>query len=174
MGGLVEPVGGRPASPESAREAFAAGHHVAVLPGGDLEAFKTFRHRNKIVFSGRSGFARVAIEEQVPIVPIVTAGAGESLMVLSSGRRLARAARLDRIARLHALPVTLSLPWVLSIGTVGFLPYLPLPVKLATAVLPPMRPASGEDADGYALRVVETMQTGLDELVAQRQRVSES
>jgi Acyltransferase len=86
LGAVAEQLGARPASRESAREAFDAGHHVMVLPGGDLDAFKSWDDRNRIVFGGRRGFARLAMEHDVPIVPIVTAGAGESLFVLSSGR----------------------------------------------------------------------------------------
>ena len=58
---------------------------MVVFPGGDLDAFKSWTDRNQIVFGARSGFARLAIEHHVPIVPIVTAGAGESLLVLTDG-----------------------------------------------------------------------------------------
>jgi hypothetical protein len=40
--------------------------------------------------------------------------------------------------RLKAALVTVSLPWGLSIGAVGILPYLPLPTKLHTRVLAAM------------------------------------
>jgi 1-acyl-sn-glycerol-3-phosphate acyltransferase len=76
LGPLLEPLGARPASKESAREAFADGQHVLVFPGGDLDAFKSWEDRNRIVFGGRTGFARLAMEHGVPSVPIVTAGAG--------------------------------------------------------------------------------------------------
>ena len=90
VGRLVEPLGARPASRGSAVEAFEAGHHVLVFPGGDKDAAKTFEDRNRVIFDGRSGFAKLAIDQDVPIVPVVTAGAGESLWVLSSGERLAQ------------------------------------------------------------------------------------
>ncbi|MBU3750701.1 MAG: acyltransferase family protein, partial [Mycobacterium sp.] len=155
VGPVFESLGARPASQDSARQAFADGQHVVVFPGGDLDAGKPFAERNRIVFGGRSGFARLAIEEQVPIVPIVTAGAGESLLVLSDGERLARALRLDRLLRVKALPVSVSVPWGLNVGVVGMLPYLPLPTKLHTRVLPAVTPAAGEeaDADRYAERI---------------------
>ncbi len=91
VGRLFEPLGARPASRDSAVEAFEAGHHVLVFPGGDKDAAKTFEDRNRVIFDGRSGFAKLAIDQGVPIVPVVTAGAGESLWVLSSGERLAHA-----------------------------------------------------------------------------------
>lgn len=119
LGPVLEYVGAQPASPESVRRAFAQGHHVAVFPGGDIDGFKSWRDRNRIKFGGRTGFAREAIDNGAPIVPIVTAGAGDSLLVLSSGEGLARAAQLDKLFRLKALPVTLSLPWGLSVGQSG-------------------------------------------------------
>ncbi len=107
------PLGARPASTQSAQEAFGRGEHVAVFPpGGDLDAAKAWEERNLVKFGGRAGFARLAIDEGVPpIVPIVTAGAGESLIVLSSGERLARAIRLDKLLRVKSAPVSVSLPW---------------------------------------------------------------
>lgn len=168
VGPLLEPLGARPASHDSARDAYAKGHHVVVLPGGDLDAAKTWEDRNRIVFGGRAGFARLAMDHQVPVVPIVTAGAGESLFVISNGERLAQALRLDKILRVKALPLSVSLPWGLNLGAVGMLPYLPLPTKLRTRVLAPMTPTSAEDADAYAERVQLTMQDALDEMTENR------
>ena len=74
VGPLIEPIGARPASRQSAEEAFGRGEHVAVFPGGDIDAAKSWDDRNDIKFGGRSGFARLAIDAGVPIVPIVTAG----------------------------------------------------------------------------------------------------
>ena len=41
---------------ESARHAFAAGAGVLVYPGSDLDTFRPFRDRNKIVLGERKGF----------------------------------------------------------------------------------------------------------------------
>ncbi|MEU0496198.1 1-acyl-sn-glycerol-3-phosphate acyltransferase [Mycobacterium sp. NPDC006124] len=168
VGRLIEPLGARPASAQSAQDAFARGEHVAVFPGGDIDAAKAWEERNRIKFNGRNGFARLAIDSGVPIVPIVTAGAGESLFVISSGERLARAIRLDKLLRVKAAPVSLSLPWGLSVGAVGMLPYLPLPTKLTTRVLPAMVPADAEDAADYATRVETVMQEALTDMTAHR------
>jgi 1-acyl-sn-glycerol-3-phosphate acyltransferase len=168
VGPVIEHLGARPASEESATEAFAQGNHVMVFPGGDLDAGKSFAHRNEIVFGGRNGFARLAIEHKVPIVPIVTAGAGESLLVLSDGKPLAKALRLDKLLRIKALPVSVSLPWGVSVGVAGMAPYLPLPTKLHTTVLPAMKARRGEDAPGYAGRVHAAMQDTLTAMTAHR------
>jgi 1-acyl-sn-glycerol-3-phosphate acyltransferase len=170
-GRFVEALGGTPGSSQAVEEAFEAGHHVAVFPGGDIDASKAIKDRNKVRFAGRSGFARVAIEHGVPIVPVVTAGAGESLLVLNDGQAIARTLRLPKLLRVKALPVSVSIPWGLSFGVAGMLPYLPLPTKLVTAVLAPMRPHEGESAADFALRVESAMQARLDELTAHRRPV---
>lgn len=168
VGRLFEPLGARPASRDSAVEAFEAGHHVLVFPGGDKDAAKSFDERNLVKFDGRTGFAKLALEQKVPIVPVVTAGAGESLLVLSSGERLARALRLDKILRVKALPVSVSVPWGLNVGAVGMLPYLPLPTKLVTRVLAPMIAADDETAEQFAGRVESAMQDAMTELTRDR------
>ena len=171
VGRVIEHMGARPASVESAAEAFAEGKHVMVFPGGDVEAAKSYAHRNEVIFGGRTGFARLAIEQKVPIIPIVTAGAGESLLVLSDGKSLAKKLKLDKLLRIKALPVSLSFPWGLSIGAVGQLPYLPLPTKLRTMVLPAMKPRKGEDAEKFAERVHAAMQESMTAMTAKRKPI---
>jgi 1-acyl-sn-glycerol-3-phosphate acyltransferase len=168
LGRLLETVGARPASRDVALAALADGHLVVVFPGGDLEASKSWRDRDRVKFFGRSGFARLALEADVPIVPVVTAGAGESLLVLSDGQRLASAVQLHRLLRYRALPVSLSVPWGFNVGLVGLAPYLPLPTKLDTRVLASMQAEPDEPAEQYAARVAEQMQRALDQLTAGR------
>ncbi|WP_422743378.1 1-acyl-sn-glycerol-3-phosphate acyltransferase [Mycobacterium sp. WMMD1722] len=167
VGSLVERLGGVPGSPAAADEAFQAGHNVLVFPGGDVDAGKSWRDRNLIKFHG-AGFARLAQQHGVPIVPVVTAGTGESLLVLSDGQATARALRLRKSLRVKALPISLSVPWGLSFGVVGLLPYLPLPTKLVTAVLPQIVPAAEESPEDLAERVRTAMQARLDTLTARR------
>jgi 1-acyl-sn-glycerol-3-phosphate acyltransferase len=166
MGRLAEPLGARPAGRESALEAFGKGHHVVVFPGGDLDAFKPFQARNTVVLGGRSGFARLAMEAGVPIVPIVTAGAGETALVLSDGQPLANALRLPQLLRLKAIPVSIAAPWGLNVGIAGILPYLPAPARLSTFVLPAALPEPTESAAEFADRIGIAMQAALDDLVA--------
>jgi 1-acyl-sn-glycerol-3-phosphate acyltransferase len=168
IGALLEPLGCRRASPEAVREAIAQRLSVVVFPGGAEEAGKAFRERNRVNLQGRSGFARIARNAGVPIVPVVTAGAGESLFVISDGRRLARVLGLPRLIRTAVCPISISLPWGLSIGLVGLLPYFPLPTKLQTTVLPAMRPEQHESDQDFARRVERAMQTRMDAMVAGR------
>ena len=158
---------------ESAHHAFAAGGCVLVYPGSDLETFRPFRDRNKIVLGGRKGFIALALRERVPIVPVVTAGNHEQMIVLMRGDRLARFLHAHRWARTEVLPLVLALPWGL---TSGFIPYLPLPAQTTLAFLPPITwPELGpEDATDPAVlercyHDVETaMQTTLDRLTHDR------
>ena len=165
VGPLLETIGARPASRGAAMAAFAAGRHVCVFPGGDVDAAKSFADRNKIVFAGRTGFARLAIDADVPIVPVVTAGAGESLLVLTDGQRLAKTLRLHLLLRARTLPVSLSAPWGL---TIGLLPYLPAPTKLTTRILARIDPRPGETPQQLADRVVTAMQSALDDMTRAR------
>jgi len=169
VGALLEPLGARPASRATALQALSEGDHVLVFPGGDLDAFKSHADRNRIVFGGRAGFARLAVDAGAPIQPVVTAGAGDTLFVLSDGRSLARALGLDRLVRLKALPVSVSVPWGLNVGVVGLLPYLPLPALMRTRILSPIRASSEEAAESLAAQVADAMQGALDDLAHVRQ-----
>ncbi|UXA18097.1 1-acyl-sn-glycerol-3-phosphate acyltransferase [Mycobacterium sp. SMC-4] len=166
-GALVERVGGTPGSRAAADAAIEAGHNVLVFPGGDVDAGKAWRERNTIKFHG-SGFARLAQDHRLPIVPVVTAGAGESLVVLSDGQAVAQALGLPKRLRIKSLPLSVSIPWGLNLGVVGLLPYLPLPTKLVTAVMPEMTSNQAESAEDFAERVRSTMQGRLDALTARR------
>ncbi|BDH56668.1 1-acyl-sn-glycerol-3-phosphate acyltransferase [Tsukamurella sp. PLM1] len=111
VGKLLEPFGARPAGRATADEALADGTHVLVFPGGDIDAFKSWKDRNTVLFAGRAGFAQLAREAGVPIVPVVTSGGGESVIVLDDGAALAEATGARERFRLHRLPITVSIPW---------------------------------------------------------------
>ncbi len=157
-GPLLEPAGFRPAGREVALEALGRGEYVVVMPGGDLDGAKSWAHRNEVLFGGRTGFASLAMQAGVPIVPLVIVGAGESLFVLSDGQRIATTLRLDRLLRTQTLPVALSIPWGLTVGGAGVvLPYVPLPTKLVAAAGEPMSPEPEESVEAFAARVHDWM-----------------
>jgi 1-acyl-sn-glycerol-3-phosphate acyltransferase len=108
-----------------------------VLPGGDVDVWRPYKARYEVRFAGRVGYARIALQANVPIVPVAHAGAHETLIVLTDGRRFAEAVGLPRIARAHVWPVHLSLPWGLALGP---LPHLPVPARFRYRVGVPIHP----------------------------------
>lgn len=128
---------------DGARRAFDAGGCVLVYPGSDLDTFRPFRDRGKIVLGGRKGFLKLALRSGATIVPVVSTGTHEQLIVLARGDRLARLLHAHAWARTEVLPIVLSLPWGL---TSGFVPYLPLPAQTTVAFGAPIRwPELGPD-----------------------------
>src|SRR3712207_723538 len=92
------------ASHENARKALRAGAAVLVYPGGDYEVHRPTWHRHRVDFGGRQGFIRLALDQDVPIVPVVAAGGQETALFLSRGESLAKVLGLDRLLRLQVLP----------------------------------------------------------------------
>lgn len=169
-GRLVEALGAVPAGREATRETLAKGEHVLVVPGGNYDSVKTWRERNTLTFHGRSGFVSMARLVGCPIVPIVTAGAAETVIVLSKGERIiARMRRQSTDRETPSLwPVTISMPWGLSAGTAGILPYAAPPVKFESMVLPAVRPADDLTDAEVAHAIEADMQAALTELTTGR------
>jgi 1-acyl-sn-glycerol-3-phosphate acyltransferase len=168
MAAVLRSVGIVPARRETARQVLEAGHKLLVFPGGDLETLRPYRDRGKVVLAGRTGFAKLALEHDVPIVPVVSAGSHETLIVLSQGLRLAKALRLPQWARVHSLPIMLAFPWGLLMGPTCVLPYLPLPAKVTVQVGAGIEARASSTIEKMYLRVEGTMQDMLDELYAER------
>lgn len=123
------------ADTERAAELLAQGANVLVYPGGDVEALRPWRDRNRIVFDGRKGFLRLAHENGVKIVPVVATGGQETFFVLNDGRSTAKALGFDKLLRVKSLPISLSVPWGVLPAD---LPHVPLPAKIRIEVLPPI------------------------------------
>ncbi len=100
---------------------------LLLYPGGDVDTFRPYKDRYKVNFAGRKGYTRLALESGAPIRPIAHAGAHETLIVLSSGKRIAEKMGLPKLIRSQIFPIYLCFPWGLSIGP---LPQLPPPTKL--------------------------------------------
>jgi 1-acyl-sn-glycerol-3-phosphate acyltransferase len=158
------------ASPDNARKALQAGAALLVYPGGDYEVHRPFWDRNRIDFNGRKGFIRLALEERVPIVPVVSIGGHETALFLTRGEGLARLMALDRLFRLKVLPVSLALPWGLNVG--DMLGHIPLPAKITIETLPPIDLESefGPDPNVDVIydHVTGLMQDTLDALAEER------
>jgi 1-acyl-sn-glycerol-3-phosphate acyltransferase len=158
------------ASPENARKALESGAALLVYPGGDYEVHRPSWHRNRVDFDGRKGFLRLALAQNVPIVPVVAIGGQETALFLTRGERLAKLFALDRLFRLKVLPISIGLPWGLNIG--DMFGHLPLPAKITVETLPPidLRAEFGAepDLDEVYDHLIRLMQDTLDALAAER------
>jgi 1-acyl-sn-glycerol-3-phosphate acyltransferase len=167
IGQLIRKLGVVPADHSFAEKTFDNGGSALVYPGGDVEALRPWRDRNKIMFSGRKGFLQLAHRCDVKIVPVVATGGHDTFFVLNDGQRTAKALRLDRLARVKSLPLTLSVPWGLSPVP---LPFFPLPAKIRIQVLAPIdlraRFGGTPDWDHAYDYVTSVMQVGLSRLAS--------
>lgn len=171
---FIVPLGAVRASQDNALRLFARGAKVLVYPGGDYEAMRPYRQRDRIVFGGRRGYIRLAVRAGVPLVPVVAAGAHSTFVVLDDGRWLADHLGASRFLRLKVWPITLCLPWGLVVGP--GLVYLPWPTRILMEVLDPVRfDRQGEEAaadEAYvaacAGQVETTMQLALTRLARER------
>ena len=167
---ILRKYGGLPASHESAARAFELGGAVLVYPGGEVESFRPSTQSSEIDFAGRTGFIKLALEHEVPIVPVVAVGGQETALFLTRGRRLARLFQLDKLARLKVLPIQVGPPFGI---TVLDLPIrIPLPASLTLQVLPPvdLRESFGPEPDEQEIYsgLTASMQETLDELAEER------
>jgi len=174
VGKVMARAGAVEAGPKAAEEVLRGGGILIDFPGGDYEVFRPWRERNLIEFGGRLGFVRLALRTQVPVVPAVSIGGQETLVVLLSGERMARLLHFDRLFRIKVAPLVAGPPF----GIVpGGIPTFPLPSKIVVELGEPVDWSTryGPDAatDDAVVRacydeMVETMQTTLDRLAAER------
>ena len=157
------------ASPENARKALGSGAALLVYPGGDYEVHRPSWESSRVDFGGRKGFLRLALEQNVPIVPVVAIGGQETALFLSRGERLARLLALDRVLRLKVLPISIALPWIVNIGDFG---HIPLPAKITIETLPAIDLQAefgpDPDVDDVYDHLIRLMQDALDALAAER------
>jgi 1-acyl-sn-glycerol-3-phosphate acyltransferase len=158
------------ASPENANRALDTGAALLVYPGGDYEVHRPMWESSRVDFNGRKGFIRLALEKDVPLVPVVSIGGQETSIFLSRGEWLAKLLRLDKNFRLKVLPISLAIPWGLNIGDMAS--HVPLPAKISIRVLDPIdiRKQFGQDPDLDEVYeyILGTMQATLDGLAEQR------
>lgn len=173
LGDYFKAVGVIPASRQGVTAALAAGHDVIVWPGGEQDAMRNWRHRDKAQLFGRKGFVRQAIRSGVPIVPVATVGGHDTVFVLSEGRFLARWSGLGKRLRGATMPIIAGVPFPLAIEILPA--HLPLPAKIRTEFLEPIRvdsdPARADDADyvdAIYHQVEGAIQEGMDRLAARR------
>jgi 1-acyl-sn-glycerol-3-phosphate acyltransferase len=177
LGDYFRQVGVIPASRPGVTAALSAGCDVIIWPGGDVDAMRNWRKRDRAVLGGRKGFVRQAIRSGVPIVPVASVGGHDTAFVLSEGQWIANG--LDRVSGLKSklrgtrLPIVLGIPFGLTIETSPT--HLPLPAKIRTELLDPIhvdkdpeRVNDREYVDSIYLEVESAIQHAMDRLAGQR------
>jgi 1-acyl-sn-glycerol-3-phosphate acyltransferase len=115
---------------EGCRELMRAGESILVFPGGAREVFKRRGERYRVLWDGRTGFARLAIEHGYTIVPFSAVGAEECYDILVDAGDLRRLLPLLRwIPRSEEAP-----PIVRGIG----LTPIPRPQRFYFRFAPPI------------------------------------
>jgi 1-acyl-sn-glycerol-3-phosphate acyltransferase len=158
------------ANPKNANLALDSGAALLVYPGGDYEVHRPSWESAKVDFGRRKGFIRLALEKDVPLVPVVSIGGQETSLFLSRGEWLSKLLGLDRMFRLKVLPLSLAIPWGLNVG--DMLGHWPLPAKITVEVLEPihLRDEFGSDPDLDEVydEIIDRMQKCLTALQAER------
>ena len=175
IGPVMARGGGVDAGPAAAEAILAQGSILIDYPGGDHEVFRPWSERNRIDFGGRTGVIRLALRTGVPIVPAVSIGAHETVVVLSRGEALAKRLGLDRRFRVSVMPLVLGPPF----GIVpGGIPTFPLPSKVTVELLDPIDwsqrfgPDAADDPETVQAcydELTSVMQDALDRLADERQ-----
>ncbi len=140
LGQLAAFCGAIEAHPKMAIAALSSGASVLVYPGGLQDVFRPYNLRHKIYFAGRQGFIKLALRENVPIVPVISCGAHDTLIVLADCYKIMQQLHSWGMPWLFGIdpevfPIYLGLPWGLAFGP---LPNIPLPVPIHTRVCPPI------------------------------------
>jgi 1-acyl-sn-glycerol-3-phosphate acyltransferase len=168
VGPFLRRIGAIPADGHQAELALEQGALVLVYPGGDREACRPWTERSRIELGGHHGFVRLALRTGVPVVPVVTHGSHDAVVVVSRGDRLARALGLNRL-RINVFPFLIGPPF----GVTSVLaPPLPMPTAITVEFLPALDWSGygSEMADDDAVvaccyeEITTTMQSALDRL----------
>jgi len=173
---LFLPIGAVRGCPENARRLLARGEKLLIYPGGELDLMRPFRDRHRIVFGPHRGYIRLALQEGVPIIPVVSCGAHETLFIIHDNRWLAQALGLDRFLSLKTWPLLFCLPWGLWCGPPP--PHFPFPSRIHMEVCSPITfkrkgtkaASDSEYVEACHRQVHAFMENVLEKLAVERRR----
>lgn len=177
MAALAERVGAIAAHPKMALAALDREASILVYPGGAQDVFRPFYQRDQIHLGDRKGFVKIALQRHLPIIPVVSWGAHETLLVLADIYPVMQQLHEWGMPWLldidpEVFPIYLGLPWGLAFGP---LPNIPWPRPIATRVGVPIyfdRYGAGAARDRPYVdacyeQVRHQMQQALNQLIAQ-------
>lgn len=165
------------ANPRMAIAAFKANASVLVYPGGARDVFRHHSLRNRIFLNGNLAFIKLALREEVPIVPVVSHGAHDTLKVIGDLYPMLRQLHERGMPWLLGIdpevwPIFLGWPWGIGIGPLINLPFRrPIHIRVGPPIyFDRSGPKAAKDID-YILRcydqVHHQMQSTLNQLVAE-------
>jgi 1-acyl-sn-glycerol-3-phosphate acyltransferase len=133
---LAAQVGAIRAQPRLAIAALNRPASLLIYPGGAQDVFRPYAQRHQIHFHRRQGFIKLALEQEVPIIPLISHGAHSTLVVLADIYP-----QLEQLHRFgfpwpfgidpEVCPIYLGWPWGLAVGP---WPNIPFPVQIHTRV----------------------------------------
>lgn len=113
--------------PKGARRLLDEGRLVGVAPGGMREALRSSDHKYQLSWERRTGFAKLALQAQVPVVLAACPLADDVYTVLD-----------NPLTKLVYKQLRAPLPLAFGLGP------LPRPIALTTYVSPPIQPPKVE------------------------------
>jgi 1-acyl-sn-glycerol-3-phosphate acyltransferase len=138
------------------------GELVAIFPGGAREVAKRRGERYSLIWGDRLGFARAAIDAQVPIIPFASVGPDEMYDVVLD----ADSAPLRPWRWLVSRAMGGRTDFVLPFAT-GFLGTpLPKPVRFRFAFQPPIAPPPPDSGDQGAAALRDEVQASIRAAIA--------
>ena len=155
-------LGGVIASQENAAKLFAAGDLVGIFPEGIRGSFTPYKTTYKLRDFAKSAFAKIAIENQVPIVPCAVIGHAEIFPI---------------IGRIDSSYVVKEFGWpYLPIAPMFPLAPIPIPSKWHVRVLDPvgmqgLKPADAENVKlvrDFSRYIQDIVQRNIDDMLPKR------
>lgn len=137
------------------------GEAVVVFPGGGREAIRRKGEKYVLKWEGRTGFARMAIQAGVPIVPLAMIGIDDAYDIVFDGQHPVMAP-LRWTCRLLGINPELNPPLVKGVGPT----LLPRPERFYFSAGAPIDPTAWMDAadlDGAAADLRDVVRKGLEE-----------
>jgi 1-acyl-sn-glycerol-3-phosphate acyltransferase len=136
LGAWLNRIGAVRACPENAERLLERGELLAVFPEGVKGIGKPYRERYQLQRFGRGGHVKLALRQQVPLIPVAIVGAEETYPLLYKVRAF------SKLLGVPFVPVTPLFPWLGPLGLV------PLPSRWRIMIGEPMREVGGESGRG--------------------------
>ncbi|MFT7519062.1 MAG: hypothetical protein ACI9MC_001201 [Kiritimatiellia bacterium] len=127
MQGFLDDMGFVTRDGEAVAEAVGRGEHIVVTPGGAREGLRPFWSQSEVNWGRRTGYLRVALKYDLPVVPIAGWGTDKAFLGLWNAYILQKRLNFSLF------------PLWLGVGSIGIWPFgLPLPVRMASIIGQPI------------------------------------